>query len=288
MSGKLFQQGLHKAEPINTKTAVNVQKKIMRNIQKMFPHVLCIGLGSVGKKKQDEYNGDIDIGVMSASIEELNTIIETTFGKETVVSNTFYIVSILYPYTYHKKTKYVSVDFIQVIDLDYTKFRYYCPDYTQNESNYKVGTKIMFANMILNHCAEKNKNIPDGYYGKYDFSPIGLYRYVINKQNFNDYKREFITLDVNTIVTIPFKQNNLGYFNSIETLWDAIHSDAFKYPEEVKAIEINFFINSYRKCWEELVKPEDFNLSSDVLAIIYKRLEEEKQLRAINTLLEQL
>ena len=78
----------------------------------------------------------------------------------TKVIESFYIVSIKYPYKINDENiKFVSCDFIQVIDENYTKFRYECPDYTKNESNYKTGMKIMFASMILNHCLIQSFNL---------------------------------------------------------------------------------------------------------------------------------
>ena len=38
-------------------------------------------------------------------------------------------------------------------------------------------------------------------------------------------------------------------FNSVESLWKAIHSEKFRYPEKLKLIELRWFINCYRKGW---------------------------------------
>jgi hypothetical protein len=56
-----------------------------------------------------------------------------------------------------------------------------------------------------------------------------------------------------------FSDSNRNHFNSVETLWEAIHSDIFKYPDEVKSIEKNFFVNCWRKGWVNIV-PENFKL----------------------------
>ena len=282
MSGKVFGT---EAQPIDAELAPHIQNAIIAEIENEYPDIVTIPLGSVGKKHTP--SGDIDIGVKCANREELENIIDKVFGYlETKVIESFYIVSIKYPYKINDENiKFVSCDFIQVIDENYTKFRYECPDYTKNESNYKTGMKIMFASMILNHCAERNIDCTDYYYGKYDFTPIGLYLYKINKENIMDYTYDFVTTDVDTIIHLPFNEKGSWEdFHSVETLWDAIHSDKFKYPEEVKSIELNWFINSYKKGWYS-IKPEDFKLTYWTNEEIYKKLELYKGLQKINNII---
>lgn len=282
MSGKVFGT---EAQPIDAELAPHIQNAIIAEIENEYPDIVTIPLGSVGKKYTP--SGDIDIGVKCANREELENIIDKVFGYlETKVIESFYIVSIKYPYKINDENiKFVSCDFIQVIDENYTKFRYECPDYTKNESNYKTGMKIMFASMILNHCVERNIDCTDDYYGKYDFTPIGLYLYKINKENIMDYTYDFVTTDVDTIIHLPFNEKGSWEdFHSVETLWEAIHSDKFKYPEEVKSIELNWFINSYKKGWYS-IKPEDFKLTYWTNEEIYKKLELYKGLQKINNII---
>lgn len=282
MSGKVFGT---EAQPIDAELAPHIQNAIIAEIENEYPDIVTIPLGSVGKKYTP--SGDIDIGVKCTNREELENIIDKVFGYlETKVIESFYIVSIKYPYKINDENiKFVSCDFIQVIDENYTKFRYECPDYTKNESNYKTGMKIMFASMILNHCAERNIDCTDDYYGKYDFTPIGLYLYKINKENIMDYTYDFVTTDVDTIIHLPFNEKGSWEdFHSVETLWGAIHSDKFKYPEEVKSIELNWFINSYKKGWYS-IKPEDFKLAYWTNEEIYKKLELYKGLQKINNII---
>ena len=116
----------------------------------------------------------------------------------------------------------------------------------------------MFANMILNHCDKKNEGLSEGQFGKFDFRPTALYRYVYDIEK-SLYKEEYVTISVDEIVNMCFSDGNRNHFNSVETLWDAIHSDIFKYPDEVKSIEKNFFVNCWRKGWVNIV-PENFKL----------------------------
>lgn len=290
MSGKLFQLDEQPAEKISASIAPGVQDMIMDDILAVYPDITLIGLGSVGKKPDDEFNGDIDIGVTADSIEQLEEMMRNVFGDYAIVSSkTFYIVSCKYPYIYKEEpVKYVAVDFILVKDIDYTLFRYYCPDYRKKESKYKVGAKIMFASTILNHCNTVDEGMPEGYHGQYDFSPVGLYKYTINNTNIRDYKKELVTLDVDTIVRIAFKTRGREVFNSVETLWEGIHSDDFKFPEKVKAIEANFFVASYRKCWEEQVKCEDFKLDHWTVDEINELLKRHSYYRRLNASLDSL
>lgn len=279
MSGKVFGT---EAQPIDAELAPYIQNAIMAEIHAEYPDIVTIPLGSVGKKTTP--SGDIDLGIKCESRDELEKIVDKVFGYlETKVIESYYIVSIKYPYKVNDEDiKYVSCDFIQVVDENYTKFRYECPDYTKNESAYKTGMKIMFTSMILNHCQERNANMAAGYYGKYDFTPIGLYLYSINIENMMDYTYDFVTTNVDDIIHLPFNEKgSWDDFHSVETLWAAIHSDKFKYVDELKIIELNWFINSYKKGWYS-IKPEDFKLSYWTVDEINKKLEFYKGLQKIN------
>ena len=166
---------------------------------------------------------------------------------------------------------------------EYTAFRYYCPDYRNNESKYKVGAKIMFANMILNHCLEKNKNLEDGQFGKFDFRPTALYRYVIDTKN-NMYKEEYVTNNPKEIASYAFVDADINHFNSVETIWDSIHNPKlFKYIDQTPIIEQNFFRNCFRKGWTSII-PEDFKLEYNSIEDIYKIINKQKVINKINQL----
>lgn len=257
MSGRLFD----KTEPISSLIAPTIQSNIINEIKETFPDLICIPIGSVGKRADNDFNGDIDIAIKCKDVETLRHIIDNVFYyiEDTIVTESLYIVSIEYPYSTDGQTiKYVQVDFMNVWDEDYTKFRYYCPDYRKNESNYKVGQKIMFASMLLNHVKEKYDGLNDGCSAKFDFRPTGLFRYWYDTKC-NLLHEQFVTINVDKIVNMCFSDGNRNHFNSVETLWEAIHSDIFKYPNEVKSIEKNFFVNCWRKGWVNIV-PENFKL----------------------------
>ena len=256
MSGNLFKQ---KCEKIQSNLAVYVQESIINELKETYPDIEIIKIGSVGKRKDNDFNGDIDIAIKCKDIQELEKIISNTFYYlDSVKMESLYIISIAYPYQYNGETNFVQCDFMNVWDKDYTEFRYYCPNYKNDESKYKVGQKIMFANMIINHTLDRHKGLSKGQYGKFDFRPTALYRYVYDIKK-SLYKEEYVTISVDDIVNMCFSDGDRNHFNSVETIWEAIHSDIFKYPDEVKSIEKNFFVNCWRKGWVNIV-PENFKL----------------------------
>ena len=165
-------------------------------------------------------------------------------------------------------------------DEEYTAFRYYCPNYINKESNYKVGAKIMFANMILNHVPARYENVPKGMIAKFDLRPTALYRYIYDIEN-KRYKEEYITNDVNKIVKMCFIDGDRNHFNSVETIWAGIHSDIFINPQEVKSIEKNWFVNCWKKGWTSIV-PEDFNLQYWTNIQIWEFIHEQDSINKIN------
>lgn len=279
MSNRAF----NNTQPISSKIAPQIQQEIINKIVDKYPTIEYLPIGSVGKKKDNDFNGDIDIAIKCKDIEELENIINNVFNSlETLKIESLYIISIDYPYHNQDKIMYVQCDFMIMWDKDYTAFRYYCPDYRNNESKYKVGPKIMFANMILNHCQEKNNNLNDDEVGQFAFRPTALFRYIY-KKDLSKYKEEYITNDPIEIAGYAFKDSNPAHFNSIETLWQAIHTNNFKYPDQVKELEKNLFKNCFRKGWSDII-PEDFKLEYWDNETIWKIINEQKLYYLINKL----
>ena len=286
MSGKI--KFKHECKPILSEIAPQVQQQIIDELHKVYSDLICIPLGSVGKKPIDEYNGDIDIAIKCQTIEDLEQIIKSVFYYlDYVTIESYYIVSIPFPYQIdgEEEIKYVQCDFMIMWDEDYTKFRYYCPNYINHESNYKTGAKIMFANMILNHVPAKYENVSKGMSAQFDFRPTALYRYIYDLKN-KKYKEEFITIDVNRIVKMCFKDGDKSHFNTVESIWKTIHSDIFIAPEEVKSIEKNWFVNCWRKGWTSIV-PEDFKLQYWTNEEIWEFINKQKLVNKINQLFDQ-
>ena len=285
MSGKLFE---HKCEPILSEIAPQVQQQIIDILHKFYPNLSCLPLGSVGKKPINEYNGDIDIAIKCKDINELEHIVSTAFYfLEHINVESYYIVSIPFPYQINgdEQIKHVQCDFILMWDEEYTKFRYYCPNYINKESNYKTGAKIMFANMILNHVPERYNDIPVGMTAKFDFRPNALYKFIYDYKN-SRYKEQYITNDVNKIVNMCFIDGDKNHFNTVETLWEAIHSNIFISPSETKSIEKNWFVNCWRKGWTSIV-PENFKLQYWTNEEIWEAINKQDKINKINELFDQ-
>lgn len=283
MGGRIF-NGI--CEPVSANIAPYIQQAIIEEIHDIYPNLTIIPVGSVGKKS--DFNSDIDIAVICKDIDQLQDIITSVFDyTESITMESLYIISIKYPYKIEEEIKYVQCDFINVWDTEYTKFRYYCPNYINNESKYKVGQKIMFATMVINHCNDlKKQNCNTNQQGKFIFAPTGLFHriYDTNKMIYTDI---FITTSVQKIVSMCFNDNDPSHFNSIETLWEAIHSDKYKYPEEVKSLERNFFVNCWRKGWESIV-PEDFELQYWSNEEIWEIINKHKRSNKINNIFAKL
>lgn len=292
MSGNLFQQGKYKAEPIKSEVAPLLQQLVIKELLDNYPDMEYCCIGSIGKKKDGEYNGDIDIAIKTNTIEELEAMISKVFSyTESVTSKSYFIVSILYPYKDpldDDKLKFAAVDFMMMKDKEYTEFRYYCPDYRKDESKYKVGVKIMWANTILNHTKERlnGVDLSKNQMGSFRFVPTGLYQTIFNVDTFEVISNKFITTNVDEIVNMVFDDGDRSHFNSTETLWEGIHSEHYKYPEEVKILEARLMINSYRKGWKEIIDSGDFKMKYWTKEDICKMIEPYRLERNINKYLD--
>lgn len=282
MGGALFNNVLLN---IQKEIAEHLQSAIIQEILDIYPNLKIVPIGSVGKK---EFNSDIDIAIVVKDIKQLEKIITTVFDyTESITVESIYVISIKYPFEINDELNYVQVDFINVWDIDYTKFRYYCPNYLKNESKYKVGQKIMFANMVINHCLDlRQKNLQKNEFGIFLFEPIGLLRNIVNIDS-NILTQEFVTKNPQEIAGMCFYDSNINHFNSIETLWDAIHSDNYKYPSEVKKLEKNFFINCWKKGWTNIV-PENFEMQHWTNEEIWNFLNEENKIHKLNSIFAKL
>ena len=293
MSGNLFQRGKYTATPIKAEVAPLLQQLVIKELLDNYPNMEYCCIGSVGKKKDGDYNGDIDIAIKVDTIEELETMISKVFYyTESVTSKSYFIVSMIYPYKDpledNDDMKFAAIDFMMMKDKEYTEFRYYCPDYRKDESKYKVGVKIMWANTILNHTKERlnGVDLTKNQMGSFRFVPTGLYQTIFNIDTFEVISNKFITTNVDKIVNMVFDDGDRSHFNSVETLWEGIHSEHYKYPEEVKILEARLMINSYRKGWKEIIDSGDFKMKYWTKEDIYKMIEPYKLETNINRYLD--
>lgn len=288
MSGHLFS----KASKIPAVDAIRVQNEIIEKIHSYDNNLEILPIGSVGKKK--EYNGDIDIAIKCKSFSDLYNVIHTALqfsddNYKQLNNEILFVHSICYPYVSSEDNQehFVQVDFMLIDNIDYAKFRYYCPNYINKESKYKVYARILFWFIILNNCDEKNVGLSKNEVGKFLFYPTGLYRSIINKNAFKESRMELFTQDPDKIISIAFKDGvELKNVLTVENLWNLIHSDKFKYPDKVKRIEFKLFEESYKKPWEELnINPGDFELQYWTVDEITTRLKRYDKMNEINMIL---
>ena len=280
MGGNLFKD---LCKPITLEDAQKIVPEIIEKIKEKFPEKIILPIGSCGLK---EISSDIDIAIKTDTIKELKDIIEKVFDQSTYIMESLYIVSIPYKYG---NDKYVSVDFIQMKDIRYTYFRYKSPNYLKGGSKYKVGTKIMMVGDLLRLSPIFQQNMPENCYAWMDYSPIGLYRNIYNEKE-GTYVKQFITTDPEFIMNCIFKENgDYSDFYSVETLWKAIHEKPLIGGEEMlKNFELSFFVNCYRKCWEEQVNPKDFNIKYWTLEELYKEMEKQIPVRKANEFIDKM
>ena len=283
MGGNLFKD---KCTSITLEDANIVVDEVITKIKEKYPDRVVLPVGSAGFK---EVSSDIDIAIQSNSIEDLKELVHNVFGEDTYMMSALYIVSIPYKYIINSEEKWVSIDFIQMVDTDYTYFRYKSPDYLKGESKYKVGTKIMLVGDLLRLSPIRLYGLDPSEEAWMDYSPIGLYRYVVPRMNPSDcLLKQFMTLDVDTIMRMIFKDPKREWFDSVETLWEALHTQEVVSIDMVKEIEISFFVNCYRKTWEEQVNPKDFLLVHWRLEDVYKEMEKQMSIRAANAYLDKV
>lgn len=279
MSGRIFSLNY----PVDTLKAQELQAKIIIDIKNIYPMHEVIPIGSVGKRESTYMHEDIDIAVEASDIDELYNIVSSVFPGA-VKKESLYIVSI--PYIY-EEGKHIQVDFILMTNPEWTKFRYYCPDYSKGESKYKVGPKIMLTNLLLNHCYdiinELNED-PIHLHAMLDYSPTGLY--VTTFQFTNDGTRissdRFVSDDPSDIPLMLFGlEGRMEWMNTVESIWEAIHSEHFQYKDRLPYIERNWFINCFKKGWTS-IRPEDFKLEHCTVEEINNALLEYIKLHNIN------
>lgn len=284
MSGNLFKD---KCTSILLKDAHRVVDEVITKIREKFPQKIVMPVGSAGFKEE---SSDLDIAVEAISIDELKSVVTTVFGHTPYMMEALYIVSIPYKYMSNGQEKFVSIDFIQMIDAQYTHFRYKSPNYLEGESKYKVGTKIMLVGDLLRISPLRLKGLDANEEAWMDYAPIGLYRYVHLKPFIisSYYYKQFVTIDKNEVMRMIFKVPKEEWFNSVESIWDALHTQEVVDKEMVKQIEASFFVNCYRKSWEAQVQPEDFRLDYWTVNQIRDLMKKESTIRKANQYLDKV
>lgn len=244
-----------KCERIPAEIALKLYKDIEAVVTSKFHGVEMRVLGSVGKKKAGDTNGDIDIAINITDVDKLMNIINVCFPTcEVIPSLGLGVVSIGYQYTYKGKDMIGQVDFMCQDDLDWAEFFYSSPDYTKDESLYKASLRNHLLSLVVSVIpTEEEPTMVDGQYEtryKHTLSMLGLSKQFLdyrgkkgllkNPKKVKEMER-FITKNKYELVEFMFKSRDLSIVNSLESIWNAIHGPLFRYPEVLESIEERFF-----------------------------------------------
>ena len=248
------------ANPIPAYITPLLYKEIEDAILKENPDIKMVPLGSVGKKNNDQFNGDIDIAVKINTKKELIELIDKVFPDlEKNPNTTSSIVSISYPYNKEGKTGNAQVDFMIVKDIDYAKFFYHSPNFKNNESKFKGATRTKMLSIIVS-CIPvedaKDEYFEDGKTvkkrWKYTFNTEGVFRQLLdytgkkgplkNPKKVKEFEKLIVNDPDNCIKFIFGDNGKIGDCNSAESLWKAVHDkNKFKFQDVVKKIEDRWF-----------------------------------------------
>lgn len=248
------------ANPIPAYITPLLYKEIEDAILKENPDIKMVPLGSVGKKNDDQFNGDIDIAIKLDNKKELSELIDKVFPDlEKNPNTTPSIVSISYPYNKEGKSGNAQVDFMIVKDIDFAKFFYHSPDFKNNESKFKGATRAKMLSIIVS-CIPvedaKDEYFEDGKtvkkHWKYTFNTEGVFRQLLdytgkkgplkNPKKVKEFEKLIVNDPDNCIKFIFGDNGKIGDCNSAESLWKAVHDkNKFKFQDVVKKIEDRWF-----------------------------------------------
>jgi hypothetical protein len=136
------------ASPINNMYALSISNTIIKSLLSDLNIKACT-LGSTGKKKDDEYSGDIDIAIememTDENIQKIKDFLEKRFKNNLTSEPQYYIMKGLniLSFAYHYQYGMFLTDQIAQVDLmfcdniEFTKFVFHAPNYRKNESAFK-------------------------------------------------------------------------------------------------------------------------------------------------------
>lgn len=264
-------------QPIPAYITPLIYKEIEDKVHAWKSSVKMVPLGSMGKKKDDDFNGDIDIAIDLDNREELMNMIKDVFPEsELNPFTTPKIVSIGYEWNKEGKKGIAQVDFMFTNNIDWAKWRFSSPDFKKGESKYKAAPKVYLIQHIVSSIPVKdaqNEYFDNGDVKKkwrYTFNQEGVFKYLANHvgkkgQYVSTAKQEFKELfsnDPMNVMRFIFDNNDIDpkIFNTAEGLWKAIHSDLWPWGEDVlERTEKRFYMEYINdpKC-EAPVDKEDF------------------------------
>lgn len=259
--------------PVQARNARKIALSISESLQNYFNVPTAI-LGSVMKKSDDMYCGDIDIAIQlpwtDNNVERIKQYgLEHLHITEVVISQGLKLVS--YGYKDNNTNLVHQVDIMFTENIKYSEFMYYSPDYIKNESRFKG----LYRTNLLIICAGNiplDKNIyPNTYYinedfdGKYTGELKEFYKYTLTYDTGLELRKkstlgktrmckkaytiskEKITDNIMQILTMIFG-DNIDYNMSIsyENIIKMLYSTDYKYGSEVRNNILNEFLTDPR------------------------------------------
>ena len=248
------------SNPIPAWVAPKVYEEIEAAIKKVAPDIKMAPLGSLGKKKDEDFTGDIDIAIEIKTKQELIEFLEKAFPDVEHVNTKNDIESIGYEYDIEGAKGVAQVDFMVVQNFEWSKFRYSSPDFKKGESKYKGAVRNCLASIIVSEIPVKdveNEYFEDGVTlkrkYKYTFNAEGVFRQLVDycgkngKPVKNGKKlKEFellITNDPQNCMQFVFGDKaTWDDWKSAEDMWRALHDPKkFKWQDVVPTIEDRFY-----------------------------------------------
>lgn len=248
------------ANPIPAYITPLLYKEIEDAVLKENPDIKMVPLGSVGKKNDDQFNGDIDIAIKIDNKEELNKLIDKVFPDlEKNPNTTSNIISISYPYNKEGKSGDAQVDFMIVKDIDFAKFFYHSPNFKNNESKFKGATRAKMLSIVVSSIPvedAKDEYFEDGKtvkrHWKYTFNTEGMFKQLLdytgkkgplkNPKKVKEFEKLIYNDPQNCVKFIFGDNGKIEDCNSAESIWKAVHNkNKFKFQDVVEKIEDRWF-----------------------------------------------
>lgn len=267
------------AQPIPAYITPLIYKEIEDKVHAWKSTIKMAPLGSIGKKRDDDFNGDIDIAIDIENKDSLIEMIKEVFPDSELNPNTTpKIVSINYEWNKEGKSGLAQVDFMFTNNIDWAKWRFSSPDLKNGESKYKAAPKVYLIQHIVSSIPvkdAKDEYFEDGVtvrkHWRYAFNQEGVFKqledYTGKKGPLKNPKKlkefeELVSNDPVNVMRFIFGDNDIDpkVFNSVESLWKAIHSDKWPWGKEaLERTEKRFYMEYINdpKC-EVPVKAEDF------------------------------
>ena len=256
----IVKEGGHavEASPIPSHLALPMYEEIKSKlilIQKDLTNKIAV-LGSVGKKKLGDFNGDIDIAVEYDRSKFEDVLKKAIPDAEYAKSSMPNIISINYPFDNRGVTQYGQVDFMIVDDLEWAEFIYSSPNFIEDESRYKAALRnhllsIMISEIPVDEQPQYNDAGEIATKWKYSLNfAFGVTKQLLDYRGKNGLLKnpkklkefeQIITKNKKAFIDLLFEKGDDSDFKSLETVWKALHSK-YKYRDKIKDIEDRFFV----------------------------------------------